>query len=97
MNSYLQRAWSDYINDITMADIDVVMIETREMDDEHGAFWVGVNDEEYVLQADKFLNMTLMFDDKETHIKAKDWREVRYLYELLLAGDYNMVVSRFEN
>ena len=97
MNSYLQRAWSDYISDITIADIDTVIIETQEMDDEHGAFWVGVNDEEYILEVDKFLDMVLTVDDDETHFKAKNWEEVRYLYEVLLASDFEILVSHFKN
>jgi hypothetical protein len=97
MNIYLQRAWSDHITDITIADIDTVIIETQEMDDEHGAFWVGVNDEEYILETDKFLDMVLIVDDEETRFKAKNWEEVRYFYELLLAGRYEILVSYFKN
>ncbi len=47
--SYLQRAWSDNIENISLEDVKTAIQEIIHMDDEHSAFWVGIGDnEEYV-------------------------------------------------
>lgn len=52
MTKYLQRAWSDYEDDIDIGNVRKAIVETQAMDDEHGAFWVGTEEEDYILETD---------------------------------------------
>jgi len=90
---YLQRAWSDGEDDIEMKNVLTAIAEIKEMDDEHGAFWVGTEDEEYVLETDKSLKMICVIDGKQINYQASDWQEVEKLYQLLLNEDFNALVE----
>lgn len=39
IENYLQRAWSDGVNNINIEDVKIAIEELKEMDDEHGAIW----------------------------------------------------------
>ncbi|QEC75515.1 hypothetical protein [Mucilaginibacter ginsenosidivorax] len=93
MMKYLQRAWSDGEDDIEMKNVLAAIAEIKEMDDEHGAFWVGTEDEEYVLETDKSLKMICVIDGKQINYQANDWQEVERLYQLLLKEDFNALVE----
>ena len=96
--NYLQRAWSDSIDSISITDVQKAISEIREMDEEHGAFWVGICDEEeYILEADKNLNLIGVFgteSDEQFKFKAKSWEEVEELFNLFLDGRLEAVKSR---
>ena|ERR1700761_1600787 len=91
--TYLQRAWSDSIDNVTMADVRAAIEETKLMDDEHGAFWVGVIiNEENILEANKDLSIIAVFeDDPDSQIKRQcgDWNEIERYYAMLLSGNLN--------
>ena len=93
MTKYLQRAWSDSEDDISMDNVLTAIAETRDMDDEHGAFWVGTEEEECILETDKSLKMICVIDGNELYYQAKSWDEVIKLYELLLNEDFNSLVN----
>jgi hypothetical protein len=101
MYNYLQRAWSDSTHNVTLKDIKKVIEEVKHMDDEHGAFWVGVvDDEETVLETDKSLQVTAIFngDDQNAIIKhASNWQQVELLYDLLLNGDFDKLRTEMSN
>lgn len=88
MTKYLQRAWSDYEDDIDIENVRKVIAETQAMDDEHGAFWVGTEEEEYIWETDKSLNMICVTHNQEIRYLAKSWNEVEAIYELLLKDDF---------
>jgi len=88
MTKYLQRAWSDYEDDIDIENVQKAIVETQAMDDEHGAFWVGTEEEEYILETDKSLKMICIVNNQEIKYQAKSWNEVRAIYELLLKEDF---------
>ena len=63
--SYLEKAWGDSVDNPKLKDIKTAIHETQKMDDEHGAFWVSVfdeNDIEVVLEVSKNLRITLILD-----------------------------------
>ena len=96
MKKYLQRAWSDSEDDISMKDVLLAISETREMDDEHGAFWVGTEEEECILETDKSLKMICVIEGSQLFYQAKDWEEVGRLYELLLKEDFKSLVAALQ-
>ena len=65
------------------------------MDDEHGAFWVSViTDDENVIEVNKDLTLSLIFEGQETKHRAKDWKEVSELYGFLLNEKFDEIAAR---
>jgi len=94
--SFLQRLWSDSIQNVTLNDIKIVIKETQEMDDEHGAFWVGcdLNGKDYVLETHKDLEVIFDIDDtEEIRGRASSWSDIENIYKTYLEGDIEMVRS----
>lgn len=93
--TYLQTAWGDSYDDVTIEDIHDVIEETLEMDDENGRFWVGifVGDNEVVLESRKNMTVLGIFNDSEEEIEAQfaSWIEIENLYELFLTKDFAQV------
>ncbi|WP_114936561.1 hypothetical protein [Mucilaginibacter endophyticus] len=93
MTKYLQRAWSDYEDDIDMEDVRKAIAQIQSMDGEHGAFWVGTEEEDYVLEIDKSLKMICIVNDQGIKYQAKSWKEVEDIYELLLKEDFSNLIN----
>lgn len=95
MESYLQKAWGDSIDNPTISDIKTAIKETLEMDDEHGAFWVSiVEDDETVLQTQKDLSVTIIFPEGiEITSKPKNTNQVETLYGLFLNKEFKKVTQ----
>ena len=49
MENYLQCAWSDATDNIGIDEVKNAITELQEIDDEHGAFWVYILQEEETL------------------------------------------------
>lgn len=92
MENYLQRAWGDAINDISINEVKNVIAELQEMDDEHGAFWVSIiQEEETILEVDKSMKLVAVFDGDDENALGKQlnsWEEVLFFYELLLNEEF---------
>ncbi len=98
--TYLQRAWSDSIDGVTIEDVRIAINEVQKMDDEHGAFWVGIVDEdEFILEVSKDLRLIAILDresEEEIHFKAKDWAEVEGLYNLFLNEKFDELKAKMK-
>lgn len=95
--NYLQRAWSDAIDNVKIDDVKIAISETLEMDDEHGAFWVSIiiNDEN-ILEMNKNFEIIGVFEDNnDVQFKKKfeSIEEIIALYEIFLNEDFNKVKS----
>ncbi len=86
--TYLQRAWSDAVEGVSIDDVRDAIKEVQEIDGEHGFFWIGIVDEdEFILEVNKDLSLMAILDresEEEIHAKAKDWVEVESLFTLFL-------------
>jgi hypothetical protein len=93
--AYLGSANGNSVDNPTMQDVRNAILETINMDDEHGAFWVSNGyDEETVLETHKDLSIIGIFPGpSEQQIKSKlqSWNEVEELYEVFLSGDFDQV------
>ena len=94
--TYLQTAWGDSYDDVTLEDIQDIIEELNEKDSEQGIFWVGifVGSSEIILESHKDLTVLGIFDeDDDEQIKAKfeSWSEIESLYELFLAKEFDQV------
>ena len=100
MKNYLQRAWSDAVDNIKIDEVKEAILETQTMDDEHGAFWVGVFDEEEtVLETHKDMKLIAVFngnDEGAITRQANNWNEVLFFYELLLRGDFDQLSTKMK-
>ena len=70
------------------------------MDDEHGAFWVSVFEEnETILEVDKNMKVVFIFNgnvENSVVTQLKNWEEVLSLYELLLKEDFESLLTRMQ-
>lgn len=85
--TYLQTAWGDTIeHPVNIIDVKNAIAQFQEVDNEHGAFWVGiVRNSEYILEASKDRSVIAVIDDEEFRVALATWEEITTLYELFLA------------
>lgn len=96
---WIEKAWGDHVDNATLEDIRVAINEINRMDDEHGAFWVGHNENENVLEVHKDLEIFCVFNDKlddQLKTKLNSWQEAEYLYEQFLDDNYERIKSYIE-
>jgi len=97
METYLQTAWGDQWDNVDLDIIRTAIKGTKEMDDEHGAFWVGlIKDEENILEVDKDLRLIGVFEYEpgvQYKGRAKDWDEVETLFQILLSDKIELLKS----
>jgi len=93
--NYIQYLSGYQKDNIDEADIEKGITDIQLMDDEHGAFWVSViTDDEKVIEVNKDLSLSVIFDGQETKYQASNWKEVAELYKLLLHEKFEEIVSR---
>ncbi|MEP2937559.1 MAG: hypothetical protein ABJM06_09500 [Gilvibacter sp.] len=100
LNSYLQYAAGHDIENVTTAHLDKALTDLPKMDDEHGAFWVGVygdDTDEFVLEIDKELSLTGIFGEEVYKIQLNHLAEARGYYELLLGGKIDELKEQLKN
>ena len=90
VGSYIQYAAGFDKDDITKTDIERAIKDLLKMDDEHGAFWVGVygsDTEDYVLEIHKSLTLFGNFGEEENYkIQLKSADLIIDYYDLLING-----------
>src|SRR5215212_8339393 len=98
METYLQTAWGDQWDNVNMDIVRTAIKGLKEMDDEHGAFWVGLmKEEENVLEVHKNFDLYGVFEDEpeiQYRGRGRDWAEIDKLFEAFLAGKMDIVKSK---
>lgn len=95
--NYIQYAGGYQKDNIDAADIAKAIKDIQLMDEEHGAFWVSViTDDEHVIEVNKDLSLTVIFEGRETRYQAKSWNEVAELFQLLLFKKFDEIASRIK-
>ena len=96
IENYLQRAWSDSEDNVTLDDIILAIDELKEMDDENDAIWVSViSDDENIIEVRKNLSLIIDFEDDDLiESKANSWDEVIELYKLLLNKEFDQIIEK---
>ena len=93
--TYLQTLWGDSTDNATLEDVQIAMNKLKKMDDEHAAFWVGIeNVGESILEIHKDLTIIAVFEDDPKNEITKqgiDWKEIENLYRLFLNGELSEV------
>lgn len=97
MESYIQYASGYQKENITFEDIKKAILDVQKMDDEHGAFWASViTDDENVIETNKDLQLSIIFDGEEIKYQAFDWDEVANLYYLLLDKNFHEIKEKIK-
>ncbi len=95
--NYIQYAGGYNKDNINFADIENAILKIQKIDDEHGAFWVSIiTDDENVIETDKYLNLSIVFDGNQINYKAKDWLKVKEFYKLLLDENFNEIKQKIK-
>ena len=93
--NYIQYASGYQKDNIDETDITKAISDIQLMDDEHGAFWVSViTEDENVIEVNKDLSLSVIFEGQETKYQATNWNEVSELYKLLLLEMFDEIKSR---
>lgn len=93
--NYIQYASGYQKDNIDVTDIVRAISDIQLIDDEHGAFWVSViTEDENVIEANKDLSLSVIFEGQETRYQATDWNEVAELFKLLLLEKFDEITSR---
>jgi hypothetical protein len=92
--NYIQYSNGYQKDNIDEIDIAKAIADIQLMDDEHGAFWVSViTDDENVIEVNRNLILSLIFEGQETKHRAKNWKEVSELYGLLLNEKFDEIAA----
>ena len=98
--TYLQRSWSEAVEDVLLEDVQLAIQELQEIDDQHSTIWVGiVSDEEYILEVDKHKRLNAILDPEsgeEMEYVAANWTEVEELYSLFLKEQFQDLKSKLK-
>ncbi len=95
--SYIQYAAGYQKDNIDESDIKRAIKDIQEMDEEHGAFWVSVMvDDENVIEVNKDMSLSIIFEGKQTQYQAIDWEEVEKFYFLLLREKFEEIKERIK-
>lgn len=95
--NYIQYAGGYQKDYITDADIKKAIKDVQSMDNEHGAFWISViTDDENIIEVNKDLSLSVIFEGEEIKHQAADWNEVEQLYKLLLSEQFDEIKRRIE-
>lgn len=100
METYLQTAWGDQWENITMDIVKKAIEGLREMDGEHVAFWVGlIKEDENVLEVSKDLCLIGTFEDEldfQYKGQGKDWKEIESLFGSFLSDNHSTIKRRLK-
>jgi len=91
---WIEKAWGESVDNANLDDVKVAIKETRDMDDEHGAFWIQVDDSDHVLEVHKDLKVFFMLNDnpdEQITRKVNSWAEIERLYDLFFKGNYGQI------
>ncbi len=98
--TYLATAWGDSVDNVVIKDIKHAIADTLKTDDEHGAFWVIIiNENEFVLEAHRDMTVIGSFagDPKDDiSMKCSTWSQVEDLFATFLDGEIGKVKEILE-
>ncbi|CAG5080942.1 hypothetical protein [Parvicella tangerina] len=99
--SYIQYAAGYDKDNISKSDIEKALNDLTEMDDEHGAFWIGIygaDTEEFVIEFHKSLTLFGNFGEEENYkIKLDEIESAKEFFFLLLNGEIDELREKLKN
>ncbi|NMH89874.1 hypothetical protein [Flavivirga algicola] len=99
-DSYIQYAGGYNKEDVNSNDITKALEDIKKMDEEHGAFWISIlneEDEEMVVEVNKDLNLSLIFGEEEFQYQSKNFEETKSILELHINKEFDKIKSITKN
>lgn len=96
---WIEKAWGGSIDYATIADAIMAIEEVKMIVQEHAAFWIGHNDEEYVLEIHGNLDVFFIYgenQDKSLKSEFNNWEEVKSCIEMYFAKDFLLLRNRID-
>ena len=84
--SYIQSLWGDSLDNPTYQDVLEFIENIKRSDEEHGAFWVALEDESNL---EVHQNLAVILTDaegEEKRIQASNWEEVKQYFLFFSEG-----------
>ncbi len=95
-DSYIQYTAGYGKENVTIEDIDKAIKDIQVMDEEHGAFWISMleeNDEEYIIEVNKWLKVSVTYGEKiKLHSNSQDWDEIRNILKMHINRKFDDVI-----
>lgn len=90
--NYIQYAGGYQKDSIDETDIEKAISDIQLMDNEHGAFGISfITNDEDVIEVNKDLLLSVIFEGAETRYQATNRDEVKKLYHFLLLEKFNEI------
>ena len=98
-NIWIEKGWGDSVENATFDDIISAIEETIRIDEEHGAFWVGHMENEFVLEVHKNLDLLFVYgenQDEQIQTKLDNWEDVKYFFKLYFDNEFEKLKTEIE-
>ena len=96
---WIEKGWGDSVENATFDDIKTAIEETIKMDEEHGAFWVGHMENEFVLEVHKNLDLFFVYgenQDEQIQTKIDNWEDVKHFFKMYFDSQFEKLKKEIE-
>ncbi len=98
-NIWIEKGWGDSIENAAFNDIEAAIEETIQMDEEHGSFWVGHMENEFVLEVHKSFDLYFLYSENQNeqmHTKLESWEDIKHFFKLYFDGNFDQLKYEIE-
>lgn len=98
-NIWIEKGWGDSVENATFDDIKTAIEETKKMDEEHGAFWVGHMENEFVLEVHKNCDLFFVYgenQDEQIQTKLDNWEDVKHFFKMYFDSEFEKLKKAIE-
>lgn len=95
-DSYIQYAGGYNKEDVNSNDIAKALEDITKMDEEHGAFWISMlneEEEEMIIEINKDLNLSLIFGEEEFQYQSQNFEETESILKLHIDKEFEKIKS----
>lgn len=98
-NIWIEKGWGDSFENVTFDDIKTAIEETKNMVEEHGAFWVGHMENEFILEIHKNLELFFVYgenQDEQIQTKLENWEDAKHFFKLYFDNEFEKIKTEIE-
>lgn len=96
---WIEKATGESIDNATISDFNLALEEIKTADTEHGSFWIGHIEEQYVLEIHKNLCVFFIYGEnqyKRLKSEFNNWQDIKDCLELYFAKDFLLLKNKME-
>src|SRR5689334_12339539 len=97
---WMEKAWGDSMKEASIKDVKTAIAENMQMDEEHGAFWVGHKENDFVLEVHKNCDLFFLSGENLEEViqtKLESWDEVQQFFQLFFEGKFQQLKNEIES